>query len=117
MSIIGHIEKITEGSNTLYKLYAASGILKNYFSSDDICDMRNVCFPALQELDATTLEEISVIKASKINSNWNATAVQSPTICSCKSSCVSNKCKCKKAGLKCSTKCHKGIDNNCQNKF
>jgi hypothetical protein len=59
--------------------------------------MRNVSFPSLQNLDVETLEEITLIQASRKTTGWQATTTQGSSVCVCKGSCVSSWCKCKKA--------------------
>ena len=46
---------------------------------------------------------------------WQATK-SSHNVCKCKGSCINNRCCCKKAGLKCGSKCHVG-SLCCQNKL
>ena len=102
---------------TFYRVYTAHGILKNHFSVDDLADMRNVFFPSLENIDTEDLEEISIIQAARKNNSWNVSAVKGKTLCSCKGTCITNKCRCKKSGLKCSTKCHISNINICQNRI
>ena len=65
-----------------YKLYTPSGILNVNYSADDMIDLRQVVFPGLENLDATNLTEISLIKASRDSSGWNNVAKES-SLCSC----------------------------------
>ena len=102
---------------TFYRVYTAHGILKNHFSVDDLADMRNVFFPSLENIDTEDLEEISIIQAARKNNSWNASAVKGKTLFSCKGTYITNKCRCKKSGLKCSTKCHISNINICQNRI
>jgi hypothetical protein len=106
-----------KGQDTIYKIYTAGGILKNRFKSEDLVDMRNVCFPSLQNLDVETLEEVTLIQASRKTTGWQATTTQGSSVCACKGSCVGNRCKCKKAGIPCSTKCHPSSVGVCQNRL
>ena len=97
-----------------YKLYTPSGILYVNYSADDMLDLRQVVFPGLENLDATNLKEASLIKASRDCSGWNNAATDS-SLYSCSGSCINKRCKCRKAGLKCSTKCHP--NSTCCQKF
>ena len=101
-------------SNSSYKLSSATGIIKTRFQSQDLIEMKSVHFPSLETVDPTQLPEITFIQASRDNTKWK-TPAPDRSRCSCKGSCITNKCRCKKAGLKCSTKCHPS--NQCQNKF
>ena len=98
-----------------YKLYTPSGILNVNYSSDDMLDLRHVVFSGLENLDARNLKEVSLIKASRDCSGWS-NATTDTSLCSCSESCINKQCKCRKAGLKCSTKCHPN-STCCQNKF
>ena len=73
--------------------------------------------PSLQHMDISSLEEITLIQASRISSNWTASGTQGTSVCNCRGSCVTNRCKCQKQVLKCSTKCHSGTFSVCQNKI
>ena len=75
-------------------------------------DLRQVLFPGLENLDATNLTKISLTRDS---SGWNNAAKES-SLCSCNGSCINNRCKCTKAGLTCSAKCHP-TSTCCQNRF
>ena len=98
-----------------YQLYCATGILKTRYQSSDLINMQHVHFPSLEQINPLGLEEISVIQACRDNGRWQA--APGGSICACKGSCISNRCRCKKAGIKCSTKCHGGTPGCCQNRF
>ena len=83
--------------------YTREGMVKNSLKPEDLVDVGNVHSPLLQETDIRTLEEITVIQASRQNTGWTANGA---TVCTCKGKCVNNKCKMQKAGVPCSTKCH-----------
>ena len=106
---------IDSSKSTQYQLYCASGILKTRYNSVDLVSMQQVRFPALEEVDPETLSETTGIQASRENGRW--TAVPSGSVCSCKGSCITNRCRCKKAQLKCSTKSHTSVVGLCQNNF
>lgn len=110
------LEVTNKGQDTVYTVYSSAGKLKPTFRSEDLVDMRNVCFPGLQNLDVQDLDEVTLIQAARKNSGWQASTTKGSTVCCCKGSCVSNRCKCKKAALPCSTKCHPSIVGVCQNK-
>ena len=99
-----------------YKLYTASGILSVNYSSDDLLDLRHVVFPELDNLDPTDLKEVSVIRASRGYSGW-CSSTTDISLCSCTGSCITKRCRCRKAGIECSTKCHSSNSSCCQNKM
>ena len=106
---------IDTSKSTPYRLYCATGILKTRYTSVDLVNMKQIHFPALEAVDPETLDETTVIQASRENGRY--TAAPSGSVCSCKGSCITNRCRCKKANIKCSTKCHTGAVGPCQNKF
>lgn len=105
--------KKDDRSRTPYQVYSAAGIIRTHFSALDLADMRTVFFPALEQADPATLEEVTLIRASRENSKW-----QNPTAgstCHCKGTCATLRCQCRKAGLQCATKCHP-CSKNCSNR-
>ncbi|CAH1264333.1 KRBA2 [Branchiostoma lanceolatum] len=86
------LEVSDKGQDITYRVYSAEGRLKNSFKSEDLVDMTNVCFPALESTDVESLEEVTLIKAARKNSAWKANAAKGHSVCSCKGSCISNKC-------------------------
>ena len=107
--------KVREESPVPYQLYTNSGILQTKFSADELQDMKNVCFPDLNQADPNELKEISVIQACRNYSRWSSNPT-TESLCSCNGSCITKRCRCRKNGLKCSTKCHHN-STCCQNKF
>ena len=55
-------------------------------------------------LDPDSLEEVSTVTAAR--QNGSSLAVSHSSVCACKGSCMTHRCRCKKAGISCSTKCH-----------
>lgn len=98
-----------------YQIYCASGIIKGRCLASDLVNLEHVHVPALHDVNPETLPETSMINACRTNTRWKTTATES--VCFCKGSCITNKCRCKKAGLKCSTKCHPSDHTVCQNRF
>lgn len=96
-----------------YKLYTSGGTLRQTFKSEDLVDLRNIHFPELQDVDIDSLMEISVIQASRLHTSW---ASKGTPVCTCKGNCSSVKCKCKRARVPCSTKCHRASVGSCRNK-
>ncbi|CAH1258983.1 KRBA2 [Branchiostoma lanceolatum] len=74
------LEVRKEGLDTTYRVYSAGGKLRHNFKSEDLVDMRNVCFPALEGIDVQDLEEITLIQAARKSSGWQASAAN---VCSC----------------------------------
>ena len=96
-----------------YKLYSATGVIKNWFGPMDLMDINNANFPDLNQVDPNMLPIITIVQASRGASNWQSGPQAGPNICNCKGSCINNRCCCKKAGLKCLSKCH--TSHACQN--
>ena len=109
------MEVSVKNGKKFYRIYSASGILKNKFTGEELADMKNVTFPSLSSADPSNLEEVSLVQASRATTNWQASK-KVHDVCQCKGSCITNRCCCKKRGIKCSTKCH--INSMaCQNKI
>ena len=60
------INKVTD-SKSVYKIFSKDGILKTYYSDEDLVDLRTVCFPGLNSIDPNLLLEISHIQACQKN--------------------------------------------------
>lgn len=57
------------------------------------------------------------ISLKKVAAAVSSVGGQGFIFCACKGTCNTTKCKCKKAGLACGSRCHQGHDNkNCKNK-
>ena len=56
----------------VYKLYCATGILRNSFSGEEMVSMNNVHFPGLTSVDPSNLEEVLIVQASRQSTNWQA---------------------------------------------
>ncbi len=54
--------------------------------------------------------EIKLTRAYRADTSYN-----SQNICKCNQGCSSRRCRCFKSGLKCSSKCHNGNSDNCDN--
>ena len=50
-------------SKSLYKIFSKDEILKNFYSEDNLVDLRTVCFPVLNSVNPDSLNEISHIQA------------------------------------------------------
>ena len=98
-----------------YRIYSATGKLKNTFTGEELVDMKNVVFPVLATVDPSSLEEVSIVQASRGATNWQSSK-KGHDVCQCKGSCITNRCCCKKKGIKCSTKCRVS-SMSCQNKI
>lgn len=107
--------KIVSDLKSVYKIYSKDGVLKNYYSEDDLVDLRSVCFPGLNAVDPTSLSEITHIQACQKNRAVNQDC-QAVSVCSCNGKCNTLRCSCKKAKISCSTKCHKNNVKKCCNK-
>ena len=100
------VYKVTlKNDKKCYRIYSASGKLKNTFTGEELVDMKNVVFSALATADPSTFEEVFIMLASrevtngrpakKVHDMYSARAVASQT-----GTFVKEK------GMKCFTKCH-----------
>jgi hypothetical protein len=108
------IKKVTD-SKSVYKIFSKDGILKTYYSDEDLVDLRTVCFPGLNSIDPNLLLEISHIQACQKNRTVNETANLVST-CNCAGKCNTMRCSCRKSKIPCSSKCHKQTLTKCCNK-
>jgi hypothetical protein len=44
------VKKVTD-SKSFYNIFSKDGILKTYYSDEDLVDLRTVCFPGLNSID------------------------------------------------------------------
>ena len=58
------VKKVTD-SISVYKIFSKDGILKTYYSDEDLVDLRTVCFPRLNSIDPNLLLKISLIQAAR----------------------------------------------------
>ena len=79
------VKKVTD-SKSVYKIFSKYGILKTYYSDENLVDLRTVCFPGLNYIDPNLLLEISHIQACQKNQTVNETANLVPT-CNCAGKC------------------------------
>ncbi|CAG8595124.1 1259_t:CDS:2 [Rhizophagus irregularis] len=93
--------------NNKYSLGSKFGIIGVYYSASELEPLGTETFP---ELEVIPLNKISIREAARLQS----AGLVSGGICNCKGECNSNKCRCKKAGGDCSSRCHSG--HSCQNK-
>ena len=55
------MEVSVKNGKKFYRIYSASGILKNKFTGEELADMKNVTFPSLSSADPSNLEEVSLV--------------------------------------------------------
>ena len=63
------IKKGTD-SKSVYKIFSKDGILKTYYSDEDLVELRTVCFPGLNSINPNLLLEISHIQAESLVESW-----------------------------------------------
>ena len=98
---------ISKASGEFYKIRTEYGLLSRQFRSDELEKYDTVT--AKSEINSEDLSVITLREAAKrFNSRENEVSV-----CKCKSGCNTNRCKCFKSNVKCSTRCHGG--NQCTN--
>ena len=64
------LEKQVTDSKSVYKIFSKDGILKTYYSDEDLVELRTVCFPGLNSIDPNLLLEISHIQAESLVESW-----------------------------------------------
>ncbi|CAG8721565.1 8956_t:CDS:1, partial [Ambispora leptoticha] len=92
--------------NNKYQLGSKFGIIEVLYFASELEPLGTTSFP---ELDIIPSNKISIREAGRLQSMGPSCA-----ICSCKSDCSNNRCRCKKSGGKCGSRCHGG--RSCQNK-
>ena len=104
------IEKLNYNDTFKYRLGCMSGILNNLYCAGELDPLGVTECPELEHIPT---DNISVREAARNQSSSN-TNMLTGSICKCKSNCNTNKCRCKKSGVKCGSKCHSG--KSCNNK-
>jgi hypothetical protein len=92
--------KNVNDSKSVYKIFSKDGILKIYYSDEDLVDVRTVCFPGLNSTDPNLLLEISHIQACQKNRTVNET-VNLVCTCNCAGKCNTMRCSCRKSKIPC----------------
>jgi hypothetical protein len=98
---------IERTENDKYGIGSKFGIIEVYYTANELEPLGAASFP---ELDNIPSNKISIREASRLQSAGS----MSGSICNCKGECNSNKCRCKKIGGSCNSRCHSG--RSCQNK-
>ena len=93
-----------------YQLGCKFGILEIYYSSGELELLGTRTYPELNEILPRNL---SLREAARLQSIGSESSI-SNSICNCKTSCNNHHCRCKKAGGKCTSRCHAG--RPCSNK-
>ena len=93
---------IFEKQNDKVKVACEFGIINQWWSLDSIVLLSTVP-ENLINLQTSELKEISFISAARLYVRGGIDGVT----CSCKSSCKTKQCACRKKNIPCSTKCHK----------
>ena len=97
--------EITEDNK--YRVGSKFGIIEICYSAGELEPLGATEFPELYEIPSGN---VSIREAACLQSAGSV----SGSLCNCKSECNSNKCRCKKMGGKCGSRCHAG--RSCQNK-
>lgn len=99
--------KILEKIDNQYRLGCKFGVINVCYSSGE-----------LEVLGTDTYAELSKIPSNQISireaARFQSVGMVSGSICNCKGTCNSKKCKCIKANVKCTSRCHSG--HSCLNK-
>lgn len=99
--------KVIKKTEDKYQVGSKFGIIEICYSAGELEPLGTAAFP---ELDSILPDKISVREAARLQSVGSV----SGGLCNCKSECNNNKCRCKKMGEKCGSRCHGG--RSCQNK-
>ena len=99
--------KIIKRIEDKYQVGLKFGIIEVTYFAGELEPFETIVF---SELDEISSNEISVREAACLQSIRSV----SGGLCNYKSECSNNKCRCKKMGEKCNSKCHSG--RSCQNK-
>lgn len=96
-----------EITDDMYKIGTKKGILDKLYSRNQISPV-SVAFLVLGDIpqNGTTLRGL--------NKEISMFGGQGHTKCNCKTSCMTNRCQCKKSGVLCNSKCHNSL--SCNNK-
>ena len=98
---------IKKTKNDKYELGTKFGIIEICYAASELEPLGTAAFP---ELDNIPSNKISIREAARLQS----VGPVSGGICNYKNECNNNRCRCKKAGGNCSSRCHSG--RSCQNK-
>ena len=97
-NILGVIIEIKDDK---YKLGVQQGVLKGYYSFNQISKAPGTTAILVGDVDQSCSKSLrEVVKLQSI------TGGQGMVKCSCKGGCTSSRCKCKQAGLLCNSRCH-----------
>ena len=104
------IVQVVGKAHNLYCLHCASGVLARSYRACDLEPFTSgYCIPVN---DWENDPRISLREAAQNQAPWNAFTGNK---CNCRQGgCESERCHCKKIGIKCSSHCHRG--ENCKNK-
>jgi hypothetical protein len=97
-------------TNTLYNVATVNGIITDSFSATDFVDLSQTISSEIRQLDTSKLSNITFIQACQLFTNY-----KSIHTCKCTGSCDTNRCPCKKQGIQCCSKCHRGKHISCKN--
>ena len=93
--------KIIKKIKDKYQIGSKFGIIGVSYSAGELEPLGTIAF---SELDEIPSNEISIREAARLQSIGSV----SGGLCNCKSECNNNKCRCKKMGEKCNSRCHSG---------
>ncbi|CAF1170615.1 unnamed protein product, partial [Didymodactylos carnosus] len=103
--------KEKKGDDVVFQLACQFGKLVSSFTVESLIPLKHVCPSELKAVDIAELENITLIEACKLFIRGSV----SGATCDCKSQCATKHCPCKKANVKCSTKCHSKRTGGCKN--
>jgi hypothetical protein len=97
---------ITVLEDNMYRLACRFGVLRNAFAAGEILPLGPQEFADLE--DPPMDQEVTLVEAARLQSAAHIT-------CSCKGSCLTTRCKCRKENIPCGSKCHPK-SNSCKHK-
>ena len=105
-NLIGVVTDVTAHGN--YRIGTSVGKLKGTFARNQVFKCDNNTFLSQENVPETVM---SVRTASKANSVGSG---QGFAHCNCRTGCFNDRCKCKRQGLLCNSRCHSS--SSCNNK-
>ena len=112
--IPGIVMHVTEHNN--YHVACKGGLLNNCLSRGDLVVEKHKTAASydLQDLVNQAWNTMKKISMRQAAANYSPVGGQGMLRCDCKTKCVDGRCKCRKAGYICNSRCHK-CNQHCEN--
>jgi hypothetical protein len=86
--------------NNMYQLVCQFGVLQHAFTAGEILPLGPQEFPELEEPPMD--QEVTLVEAARLQSG----SLAGDVTCSCKGSCLTGRCRCRKENVPCGSGCH-----------